>query len=207
MIEVELEKIPGIPYTPPPGTHSDAEIEPPLEYIPPTPETATASKDLSGTPVEIDGETWIFADYPVPPFSVLDEFFDQNIIARQYEKFTVQRIAVELLQANYELLSDDEAVEIILKAKPQSLVEAVEAIIFGRTKPRKTYTDWLFSAFAANGVDPKAVHPSRWLDVANHLVECGRAIPRDQFVTAAVVVSSRERLLKNLQTDRIRPSS
>lgn len=151
--------------------------------LPPLTPDHRARGAVHGTPVEIEGQTWVFAGCVPRPEPVWDAVYDHNVLAGRYDLPVVYMAAIRLLDRNYEV-SPEEAADLVVKAEVPSLVGAVEAAIFGPTPAYRGYSDWVASACWANGVDPDAVPPERMRHVLDQLVATGRAVPAAQFISS-----------------------
>lgn len=181
------------PTTPPAAVATDA----PPDAGGPDPE-ARKRPGARGTPVRLGGSDWLLADFVPALGQVWDDLYDSNVLEGRYEAADVQRAAVRLLWANYDL-SADEAVGLALGADPGSLVGAVEAALFGESRPHRTYSDWAISSLLANGLDPKRVPPESLRDVLDQLVISGRAVAPDEFVTTLRYARERREILSDVE--------
>lgn len=153
---------------------------------------------VRGTPVILGGSEWLLADFVPALGRVWDELYDANVLDHRYDVVDVQRAAVRLLWANYDLTTD-EAVGLVLGADPATLVGAVEAALFGEAKPHRTYSDWAISSLLANGVDPGAIPPEVLRDVLDQLTALGRAVPPESFVTTLRYARERREILSDVE--------
>lgn len=180
------------PTTPPAAVATDA----PPDAGGPDPEARKRPSTVRGTPVRLGGSEWLLADFVPALGQVWDDLYDSNVLQGRYEAVDVQRAAVRLLWANYDL-SADEAVGLVLGADPATLVGAVEAALFGEARPHRTYSDWALSALLANGLGPKRVPPESLRDVLDQLVAVGRAVPPESFVTTLQYARERREILSD----------
>lgn len=181
------------PTTPPPGVA--------LGIAPdeaPDPAARKRPGAVRGTPVILGGSEWLLADFVPALGRVWDDLYDSNVLEGRYEAADVQRAAVRILWANYDL-SADEAVGLVLGADPGSLVGAVEAALFGEARPHRTYSDWAISSLLANGLDPKRVPPESLRDVLDQLVISGRAVAPEEFVTTILYAKERREILSEME--------
>jgi hypothetical protein len=159
------------------------------------PELRQRSEAPRGTPVEIAGREWRFADYIPELGPVWGRLYDQNALARHYESGDLRLGAVRLLWANYHL-TPDEAVVLIRLTSSEDLVRAVEVAMLGPERVHRTYPDWVVSSFLANGLDLAATPPETRRDVLDQLVMTGRAVPPQEFISSAEAVIYRQSFLK-----------
>lgn len=145
---------------------------------------ARGNPGITGTPVEIAGQTWLLADHVPAPEPVWDRLFDDNILSGQYDPEDTNSAAVRLLFVNYNL-SPDEAAGLILEAPRPDLIHAVEVALFGPDQVHRTYSDWVLSSLFANGLDPRDVPPEQLRNVLFQLVATGRAVPAEVFISSA----------------------
>jgi hypothetical protein len=143
-----------------------------------------------GTPVEVCGAVWLFADYVPKLEPVWGRLFDQNQLAGRYDLGDLNSAAVRLLYANYDL-TPGEAADLTLAAPAARLAKAVEAALFGPAEAHRTYTDWALGALYANGLDPASVPACRLRDVLDQLVATGRAVPAARWVSSAEYAAAR----------------
>jgi hypothetical protein len=147
-----------------------------------------AKDGAGGRPVVLgDGATWLLADGGL--FGILDELrdrmYDDSTLKDTVSVPDVQRAAMIMLLANYEL-DEDEAASLVVRAEHQPLADAVLASLFGQSGGGMTYTMWARSAMLANGIDPESIPAGLHSLVLNHLVWSGRAIPAGKLIDSAI---------------------
>ena len=160
-----------------------------------TPLARARRGDVAGNPVLVDGREWLLLDHAPALGGVWDELYDSNVLRGHYQPIDLQRAALRLLDANYDL-TPDESVGLILALDPAALVGPVEHALFGPDQPHRRYSDWAESALRANGLDPGKVPPESLRDVLDQLVGCGRAVAPESFITMVKYAAQRKRLLK-----------
>jgi hypothetical protein len=137
--------------------------------------------------VSARGHAWRLSDHVPRPDAVWDRLYDSNLLRGGYDPGDVRMAAYRLLAANYEL-TPEEGVAIVLEADgvdPGAALAAVERALFGPAETHRTYSDWVTSALAANGLAYEDVPPGRLHSVLAQLVATGRAIPAEGFISAA----------------------
>jgi len=150
---------------------------------------------VPGTIAEIAGVPWVFAAYIPYLDYVWDQLFDQNMVAGRYEDGLLVKGGLRLL-AEANDLTEAEAVGLIAAAKPADLVRPVEVAFMGADPAYRSYSDWARSALWANGIDPESVPPAVRRDTLVHLVETGRAVPAEDFVSSAEAATARAALAR-----------
>lgn len=155
------------------------------------PEQRRRHENLDGTPVEINGQTWILADFIPELGDAWNRLYDHNIVRGQYDPKDVQLGALRLLMANYHLTLD-EAVALVLAVDPAELVQPVEVAIFGVDRPYRGYSEWVESSLYINGIDPASVPASKRRDVVAYLVTAGKAIPAEQYLSSYKAAAKRQ---------------
>jgi hypothetical protein len=163
-----------------------------------TPEACALRDDITGTPVEIDGQTWLFADGHPKLRGVWDTLYDHNVIRGRYTREDIQFAAFYLLMENYRL-TFNESVSLIRSADTAQLVRAVETALFGPRVEHNTYSMWVESALYSNGLDPAKIPPHRLHVVLEQLVRTGRAIPPEDFISSQTAMAKRSALLNALK--------
>lgn len=155
---------------------------------------ATLRPGVTGTPVEIAGQTWLLADWP--HFGgVWDDIYDRAVLRGECDSLSVA-VAAEMLLISCHKLDLDDAVRLVRLADPEDLASAVRTALFGPEEARRTYSQWAISALLANGLNPDRVPAVCLRDVLDHLVATGRAVPADKWVSSAEAAAERAAILK-----------
>lgn len=143
-----------------------------------------------------DGRTWRLARPGVAPVlaEVRDRIYDDVTYRKRASMVDVLQAAWVMLVANYEL-ADGEIERLLTGVDDGRLVAAVLDSLFGHTNPNRTYSEWVLSAFHANGIDPAKVPPALIPEVMTQLVGTGRALPEDKFITSAKMAGKRKRII------------
>lgn len=155
-----------------------------------TPELRRTRPDITGFPVTIDGQVWLFANAPPALSPIWDEIFDQNQLDGGYAQPTLFVAAYRLLEANY-LLTSDELIDLLNQLPVEDLVAPVENALFGPRRPHVTYGAWARASLLANGLDPDRLPPADRRLVLEQLVAMGRARNPAKVITSAM--TSRKR--------------
>lgn len=171
-----------------------------------SPEARQIHRTPEGTRVVIDGQAWLFAaGIPwtnaagSPRYSpVWDRLFDHNTLRGAYDRRDIQLAALRLLQANYEV-STDEGVALIVAADPEETVAAVEAVMFVPADVHRTFGEWVLCSLVMNGIDPHSVPPAMVNRVMELLVETKRTIPAHEFINSVREVGARSVFMKFLK--------
>ena len=164
------------------------------QSLPLTPQ-ARQRPDARGTPVEVDGETWLFADY-VPDFDeVWDELFDRAHLAGAFDLEQLARAGVRLLYATGYDLTPEVVAAVVCRAPVEQLKAAVEVALFGPERIHRTYADWVLGVFDSNGLDLMRIPPERRRHALDMLVMTGRAVPAAKFVSSVEAAVYRQNML------------
>lgn len=147
------------------------------------PEERAVSPKITGTPVEIAGKTWLFAQYQTELTERWDRVYDNNIIDREYQTIDIYLCAAELLLENY-LLELHEAVGIVFSVRAQALVPAVEFALFGPRPQHRTWSMFVESSLWGAGHDPNDVPPRLRKLIVDCLEESGLTPPVHKFVSS-----------------------
>jgi hypothetical protein len=159
-----------------------------------TPES-TARANIQGSPVKLgDGNTWILAN-TVPVWGPLwDQLYDQNVQRGRYEPEHIMVGALTLLTYNYRL-SSEEAGALILGGDLKGMKLAIERAMLSPNRPQWTYSDWVLSSLAANGLVLENIPDGILPAVLDQLVRMGRAVPEHLFVASAARASRRGKFM------------
>ncbi len=152
---------------------------------------ARVKPGANGTPVEINGRTWLLADHVPVLDAVWDALYDQNQLARYYEPDDLRKAGLRLLWANYDLTTE-EAVGLIRLADLTVLAQAVESALFGAGDDRRTYSEWVAIALWSNGIDPERLPATFRRAVLESLEASGRTIPASAFISSAQAAAVRK---------------
>ena len=147
-----------------------------------------------GTPIKLGEHEWRLADYVPEPGPVWDRLYDANLLSGQYTHGDLALAALRLLVAAYELTLD-EAVAIVAEFPIAEAVVAVERALLGPVEIHRTWSDWVSSALAANGLAFDGVPPGRLDDVLTQLVATGRAMAPSAFISSTQAAAQRGKLL------------
>jgi hypothetical protein len=158
-------------------------IETPLR-----PEVRRFHDEITGTPVKIDGQTWLFADWIAEISERWDNLFDANALSRCYANNDLRFCALSLLETNYQL-APGESVGLVRGVKAIDLRQAVEFALYGAPKTHVTYSAWCRTALLAAGLDPQAIAPQDRRAVLTMLVQSGRVTPMHEAVTSLITAA------------------
>lgn len=146
---------------------------------------STARPNIRGTPVTLsDGNTWILADTVAAWGPLWDQLYDQNVIRRKYEPEHILIGALSLLIHNYSLTTE-QAGNLILGGDLKGMKLAMERAMFSPARPQWTYSDWVLSSLAANGLKVEDIPDGLLHAVLSQLVQLKRAVPEGQFIASA----------------------
>ena len=170
---------------------------PPIETLCdfPTPESSARIANPEGYDLVLaDGKTWVLYEFVPRPDVVWDRLFDHNVLGGSYQVRDVRIAGVRLLIAHYDLPLDY-AVWLIAGSDVEALCRIVETAMFGARHRLVGWSNWVRSAFLANGIDPASVPPEDRVDVLNQLVITGRAANVMDFTSAGIAAGKRSKLM------------
>jgi hypothetical protein len=147
---------------------------------------ARAKGDVRGVPVVLgDGAEWTLAWGTIDPGldAYRDRLYDGMVIRGQVPADDVRAVAWSLLRANYHL-TGDEAAWLVVFAPAQGVADAVMDALVGKPTDHLTYSQWVRSALAANGIDPRSVDPEILPLVLRQLVQAGRALAPEKVISS-----------------------
>jgi hypothetical protein len=177
------------------GGNEPAELDTPL-----TPE-ARAKRGARGIPAVMgDGEEWLlFQDSLSPELDgYRDRLFDSSTLTKKVGMDDVREVAWFLLKLNYSL-TGEEAASLVVNAGQKGLAEAVMDALLWPDGEHKTYTTWVRSSLLTNGLVPESIPPEILPSVLLQLVQTGRAVPADEFISSAVAAGKRRKLMDKLR--------
>jgi hypothetical protein len=150
-----------------------------------------ARPNIRGNPARLgDGNTWILAD-TVPAWGPLwDELHAQAMLRQRYRPEHIMLGATALLVYNYHL-TNEQAASLIVGGKFVAMKLAVEAAMFAPSRPAWSYSDWVLSSLAANGLKAEDIPDGLLHAVLTQLVMLRRAVPEHEFVRSTARAASR----------------
>ena len=129
------------------------------------------------------GEGWVFA-LEIPALGpAWDRLYEQGVWRECYEPLDVFCGAILLLQANYRV-TEEEAADLVRTVPLGTLVEIIHTALFGVEDPDITFSDWVLSAFYANGLNPATIPAEYRMLVMRQLAGTGRCVSEAEFVSA-----------------------
>ena len=145
------------------------------------------------------GGDWLIPDAPTSEAldNLRDRLFDKVTKDKTAGSIEIRSAAIVLLRHNYNV-SLSEALHLVDGANAQQLTNAVAAALlgpdYGDPRRRKTYSIWVRTSLAANGLDPRKIEPALLHDVLDTLIRTGRAVPAEDYCDVALFVKKREQL-------------
>jgi hypothetical protein len=152
---------------------------------------ARARNGAEGRPVTMQGGAeWLIANDPTGHGmdGIRDRIHDHATRDGCAQTEAIHAGALCLLRQNYDL-TFPEALQLIQGADGDALAQAVAAGLlgprYGDPKRRTTYSMWVRSTLAANGLKASEIEPALIHDVIDCLVKTGRAVPEDHYCDLA----------------------
>lgn len=159
--------------------------------------------DAEGVPIRAGGKTWLLAHIGLARVAdpARNRMFEDMVISSDVGMRDVHELAWIALAANYKLEASETAA--VLKAaalEPEGKAELIEAvrsvaIVHEYEEEDRSYSAWVRSSLAANGLDPARIDRRELPHVLRQLVGTGRAMPPAEFTRAAEYAATRKQLL------------
>lgn len=153
-----------------------------------------------GTPVLIQDQTWLFADYVPEREPIWDEIYDRSARFNKCPEELIRSASIRLLCVNYDL-EPGRAADLILAAPIGELVTAVEAALYGPSPEHTSrgWSQWVECSLRSNNIDPETVPPYLINPLLEYLEEMKKLIPAREYICSLRAAVERQEWLSKVK--------